>query len=339
LSTNQQFLVTGGTGFVGSYIIKNLVEKGHRVRAIRRSKKLPSYISKEIFDKVEWIDGDILDIISLHDAMQDVDIVIHAAAIVSFSKHDRIPMYQVNVEGTKNVVNAAIDAGVKRFLHVSSVAALGRTTTVQTVSEEKKWSENRNNTHYAISKHHAEMEVWRGFGEGLEGVIINPSTVLGYGDWHQSSCAIFKNAYREFPWYTNGMNGFVGVEDLAEIAVRLAVSDISQERFIVSADNWSFRDLFNAIADGFHKNRPHREATRTLGEIAWRMEAVKSAITGKKPLLTKETAKIGQSKTSFENSALLKALPGFHYTPLEYLIKNSCEKYVRAVEQGLIVLS
>jgi len=137
LSTNQQFLVTGGTGFVGSYIIKNLVEKGHRVRAIRRSKKLPFYISKEISNKIEWVNEDILDIISLQDAMRDVDVVIHSAAIVSFSKHDRSRMYQVNVEGTNNVVNAAIDTATKRLLHVSSVAALGRTTKEETVTEKK----------------------------------------------------------------------------------------------------------------------------------------------------------------------------------------------------------
>jgi dihydroflavonol-4-reductase len=338
LSTNQQFLVTGGTGFVGSYIIKNLVEKGHRVRAIRRSKKLPFYISKEISNKIEWVNGDILDIISLQDAMRDVDVVIHSAAVVSFSKHDRSRMYQVNVEGTNNVVNAAIDTATKRLLHVSSVAALGRTTKEETVTEEKKWSENKNNTHYAISKHHAEMAVWRGFAEGLEGVIINPSTVLGYGDWHQSSCAIFKNAYREFPWYTNGINGFTGVEDLAEVAALLAVSNINQKRFIVNAENWSFRKLFDTIADGFHKNHPNREATKTLGEIAWRVEAVKSFITGKKPLLTKETAKVAHSKTSFDNSAILNALPGFHYAALADIIKNSCEKYLEAIEKGELTL-
>ena len=338
IGAGKTVLITGGTGFIGSYIIKNLVEKGFSVRAIRRSNKLPFYIPEKVFNTVQWVDGDILDIVSLSDAMQGADAVMHCAAIVSFSKKERHQMYHVNVEGTANVVNAAVENKVKRFLHVSSVAALGRTTKTETVSEQKKWEENKSNTHYAISKHHAELHVWRGFAEGLEGVVINPSTVLGYGDWHQSSCAIFKNAYREFPWYTKGVNGFVGVEDVAEAAAQLLFSDITQQKFIVNADNWSFQQLFNTIAEGFHKKPPHKEATKAMGEIAWRMERLKEIITGKKALLTKETAKVAHSKTSFDNTALLKALPNFSFTPLDIVIKNACEKYMEALQSGILSL-
>jgi nucleoside-diphosphate-sugar epimerase len=284
------------------------------------------------------VDGDVLDIVSLEDAMQGVDAVIHAAAIVSFSKDTRERMYQVNIEGTANVVNAAVDNNVRRMVHVSSIAALGRTTREELVTEQKKWQPNKNNTHYAISKHHAEMHVWRGFAEGLEGVIINPSTILGYGNWHQSSCSIFKNAYKGFTWYTKGINGFVGIEDTAEAAVRLLFSDITQQRFIVNSENVTFQYLFNTIADHFKTRRPYKEASRTMGEIAWRLESLKSLLTGKKALLTRETAKIAQSKTSFDGSALLKALPGFHYTSLENVIKNSCEKYLKALEEGALTL-
>ncbi|HYK57012.1 MAG TPA: 3-beta hydroxysteroid dehydrogenase, partial [Flavisolibacter sp.] len=173
---------------------------------------------------------------------------------------------------------------------------------------------------------------------GLEGAIINPSTILGYGDWHQSSCAIFKNAYKEFSWYTKGVNGFVGVEDVAEAAVQLLQSNISQKRFIVNSENWPFQKLFNCIADGFGKKHPHREASKTMGEIAWRLESVKSLLTGKKPLLTRETAKVAHSKTSFDNSALLQALPTFRFTPLETVVKTSCENYVRALQKGEITV-
>jgi nucleoside-diphosphate-sugar epimerase len=336
--TGSSVFITGGTGFIGSYIIQNLIEKGYSVRALRRSNKLPFYIPDEILRKVQWVEGDVLDIVSLYDAMQNVDAVIHAAAIVSFSKKERHQMYHINVEGTANVVNAAIENKVKRFLHVSSVAALGRTTKTETINEQKKWEENKSNTHYAISKHHSELQVWRGFAEGLEGVVINPSTVLGYGDWHQSSCAIFKNAYKEFPWYTKGVNGFVGVEDVAEAAVRLLLSNITQKKFIVNADNWSFQQLFNTIADGFHKKHPHKEATKAMGEIAWRLERLKEILTGKKALLTRETAKVAHSKTSFDNSALLNALPGFEFTPLQTVIKNSCERYLDALQKGILSL-
>lgn len=326
--------ITGGTGFIGSYIIKNLVEKGHSVRALRRSDKLPFFIPKSIFDKVEWIDGDVLDVVALGDAMHGADAVIHAAAIVSFHKGDRHQMYRVNIEGTTNLVNIALENNIRKFLHVSSVAALGRTTSGETVTEEKKWQDVKTNTHYAITKHQAEIQVWRGIEEGLNGVIINPSTVLGFGDWHQSSCAIFKNVYNEFPWYTKGVNGFVGVEDVAEAAVRLLFSDINEQRFIINADNWSFETVFNTIAEGFHRKPPRKEATKFMGSVAWRLEKIKSMLSGKKPLLTKETAKIAHTKTYFNNQALLQVLPGFEFTPLDEVIRKSCEKYIMAIQKG-----
>lgn len=331
-------LVTGGTGFLGAYILKNLVEKGIAVRALRRSSKTPFFIPQTVMEKVEWIEGDILDVVSLEEAMRGVDGVIHSAAFVSFYKKERSKMYKVNVEGTCNVVNIAIEQNIPRFLHVSSVAAIGRKTKAEIATEDKKWEDDKANTHYAISKHKAELEVWRGFAEGLNGAIINPSTILGYGDWHSSSCAIFKSAYKEFPWYTKGVNGFVGVEDVAEAAVQLFFSEIKDKRFIVTADNISFQQLFNWIAEEFDKRKPHREATPALAAIAWRMEALKSFITGKKPLLTKETAGVSQNRTQFDNGALLKALPGFSYTALPAVIKKACENYLRALQRSELSL-
>jgi dihydroflavonol-4-reductase len=338
LSQFRKILVTGGTGFLGAYIIKNLIERGCHVRAIRRSAKAPFFIPENILNKVEWVEGDVLDVLSLDDAMQDVDAVVHAAAIVSFSARMRHCMYQTNIEGTANVVNIALDHGVQKLIHVSSVAALGRTTVAETVSEQKKWENSKSNTHYAISKHHAELHAWRGFSEGLCGAIINPSTILGYGDWNQSSCAIFKNIYKEFPWYTKGVNGFVGVEDVAEAVTHLLFSDIQHKKFIVNAENRSFQDLFNTIADGFHKKHPEKEATKMMGEVAWRWEKLKSSVSGRSPLLTRETAKIAQSRTQFDNSALLKALPGFSYTSLDTVIQNACAAYLKALDNGVLSL-
>ncbi|GAB4093636.1 Rossmann-fold NAD(P)-binding domain-containing protein [Flaviaesturariibacter terrae] len=329
-------LVTGGTGFLGAYILKELVQRGEPVRALRRSPKLPFFIEQEILDKVEWVEGDILDVMALADAMQGVDRIIHAAALVSFHSADRRRLMQVNRDGTANVVNVALEEGVRRIAYVSSVAALGRTRAGGLVDETKKWSETKSNTQYAVSKHAGEMEVWRGFSEGLDGVIVNPSTILGYGDWQQSSCAIFRNAWRGFPWYTEGINGFVGVEDAARATVDLLLSGISEERFIVNGDNWSFHQLLNAMADGFGKPRPAREATPLLGEIAWRLEAVKAKLTGSKALLTRESARVAHSRTSFDNKAILEALPGFEFSALEDVIAKACGQYKKAVEAGII---
>jgi dihydroflavonol-4-reductase len=320
-------LVTGGTGFLGSYIIQQLVEKGFKVRALRRSTTVPAWIPAAIFNSVEWVEGDILDVVSLEDAMEGVDAIIHSAAVVSFAKQDRVNMYQVNVEGTANVVNIALEKNIRRLVYISSVAALGRTANGGHVTEEKKWEESKVNTHYAISKFKAEVQVWRGMSEGLDAVIVNPSTILGYGDWHTSSCAIFKQVHEGFNWYTPGINGFVDVEDVARATIALLESDITEQRFIVSADTWPFKKLQDTIATNFGKKGPARQTTPFLLAVAWRLEKIKSFFTGNKPLLTKESARVAQSQTWFENDKLLKALPGFTFTPLEETIKKACVKY------------
>jgi len=327
----NKVLVTGGTGFIGAYIIKELVDKGYHVRAIRRSIKLPFFISPGILNKVEWVTGDVLDVISLNEAMQDVDAVIHSAAVVSFDKKERAQMYNTNVDGTANVVNLSLENGIKKLVHISSISALGRTATGEKVNEEKKWLNSKLNSHYGISKNKAEMEVWRGMGEGLDAVIINPSTVLGFGNWHDSSCAIFKNSYKGFPWYTKGVNGFVAVEDVAKIAVLLMESNITEERFIINHENWEFKKLFDAIADGFGQKHPKWQATPFLSSIAWRMEKVKSFLKNAKPLLTKETARIALSKTYWQNDKILKALPEFSFMSLEPCITKACKNYADAV--------
>jgi nucleoside-diphosphate-sugar epimerase len=325
---SAKIFVTGGTGFLGSYIIKELIERNYQVRAIRRNeKKLPFYIPAEILNKAEWVEGDVLDIVSLEEAMAGMDYVIHAAGIVSFWKKEKKQMYKVNVEGTANVVNAALTNNVKRFVHISSIAAIGRNKDGGSVDETRKWEESKINTPYARSKQKAEMEIWRGAGEGLNAVILNPSTIIGYGDWNTSSCAVFRNVHEEFGWYSNGLNGFVDVEDAAKATVLLMESNITDERFIINGDNWSFKKLLDTMAEGFGKKKPKKKITPFVVSLAWRIDKLKSFFTGHKPLLTKESAKVAMSKTIFNNDKILEALPGFSFTPLEESIKKACKKY------------
>lgn len=331
--------ITGGTGFIGSYIIQQLVLQGRPVLALRRSTTLPFYIDKSIWNSVQWIDGDVLDVVALEEAMQQCDAVIHAAAVVSFAKSDAKQLEAVNVEGTANVVNAAVQSGtVQRFIHISSVAALGRTTKQELKDEKWEWKEDKSNTVYAQTKHRAELEVWRGMAEGLQGLILNPSTVLGFGNWHQSSSAIFKNVAKGFPWYTEGENGFVGVADVAAAAIAAMDSELTEQRFIINAENRPFRWVFNQIAAGLGVKPPHKKATPFLGEIAWRLEALKHLLGGAKPLLNAETAKVAQSKTHFNNAAFLQAFPNFKYQPLGKVIADACMQYRQAMSSGLLSL-
>jgi dihydroflavonol-4-reductase len=321
--------VTGGTGFLGSYILQELVLQGKPVRALRRKLSFPFYLHPGLLDKISWVDGDILDVSGLIENLQGCNQIIHAAGFVSFNPSDKEKLFKINIEGTANLVNAAIESGITDFLHISSVSALGRNENSNLVNEEKKWPGNDGQSNYGISKYFGEMEVWRGMGEGLCPLIVNPSTLLGYGDWNESSCGLFKTAYREFPWYMGGTNGFADVEDSARVIIALMNSGVRNERFIISAENRSYREIFNWMAAGFGKKQPSRKAGPFLAGMAWRKEKIKSAFTKNRPLITKESVAIAMRQSKYDNGKLLKALPSFRFRSLEDSVFEACLKYVK----------
>ncbi|HEV3223451.1 MAG TPA: NAD-dependent epimerase/dehydratase family protein [Puia sp.] len=321
--------VTGGTGFLGSYILQELVLQGRPVRALRRDLSFPFYLHPALLDKISWVEGDLLDVTGLMENLQGCNQIIHAAGLVSFNPSDKKKLFKVNIEGTSNLVNVAIESGITDFIHVSSVSALGRNENSTSIDEEIKWPGNDGQSNYGISKYFSEMEVWRGMGEGLTPLILNPSTLLGYGDWNETSCGLFKTAYREFPWYMDGTNGFTDVEDSARAIIALMNSGIRNERFIISAENRSYREIFNWMAAGFGKKHPGRKAGPFLAGIAWRKEKIKSIFTRNKPLITRESVAIAARHTMYDNHKMLSALPSFRFRSLEDSIYEACLKYLK----------
>lgn len=319
-------LVTGGTGFLGSYLLRALVLAGKPVRALYRQ-QIPELIN-DIKDRIEWVKGDVLDTGALEDAMQGIDQVYHCAAVISFQPDKRDQMLKVNIEGTANVVNLALDAGVKKLVHVSSVAAIGRSLKVPEITEDIPWEESKNNSNYAISKHSSEIEVWRGIAEGLDAVIVNPSIILGSGFWQDGSGMLLKNAWKEFPYYTEGVTGFVDVQDVVDVMIRLMDSKITGQRYILSAENWPYRQLFNTMANALGKKPPHIAAKPWMAELVWRLEKVKGLFTGKRPLLTKETARNAQLKVYYNSDKIKEALPSFRYKPLEQTITEISKAFL-----------
>lgn len=324
-------LVTGGTGFLGSHLLRKLVNVGQPVRALYR-KEIPRQV-EDIRNKIEWVQGDVLDVGALEDAMQGVDKVYHCAGVVSFRPQEQVQMMKVNVEGTANVVNLSIDAGVKKLVHVSSTAALGRAKADGVLDESSEWREGKGNSRYAVSKYLAEMEAWRGSAEGLDVAIVNPSIILGAGYWEDSSGMLIKNAWKEFPYYTEGINGFTDVRDVAEAMFRLMESDITGERFVLTTDNWKYYDLFKEMAQHLGKKAPHIAVKPWMAEIVWRIEALKSKLSGKKALLTKETARTAQMKVYYSNKKILGALPGFSFRPLQTTIADMCQVFLEQKRQ------
>ena len=253
--------VTGASGLVGSHLIQSLIDKGITVRALYRH-TIPNFKGA---DKVNWIKGDILEVATLEEAMQGVSQVYHCAAIVSFSPKQAATMLHANVEGTANVVNACIRHEIQKLVYVSSVAALGRIRQGAPVDEHMNWTPETSNSIYGKSKYLAEIEVWRGMGEGLNVAIVNPVIILGAGDWNKGSSEIFKSAYNEFPWYTKGVSGFVDVMDVIDAMQLLMQSDVQGQRYIISGANLPYQEIFTQIANGFNKRPPSKKVTPTLG--------------------------------------------------------------------------
>ena len=318
-------LVTGASGLLGSHLIIQLIQKGYNVRALYRS-QVPNFKDAE---KVEWIKGDILDITALEEAIIGVTEVYHCAAIVSFNPKNKAKLFQTNVDGTANIVNCCIEAGVKKLLFVSSVAALGRIREGELINESMHWTPETSNSEYGKSKYLAETEVWRGISEGLNGVIVNPVIILGAGDWEKGSSELFKSAYDEFPWYTTGSSGFVDVLDVVQAMILLMESPISGERFILSAENKGYKEVFSLMAQFFNKQPPKRKVTKWIAALVWRIEAIKGRITGKDPLLTKETAATAQASVGFNNTKFLNQFPGFTYQKIEHSIERICKELIK----------
>lgn len=320
-------LVTGGTGFVGSYLLRYLLAKGYRrIRAIYRP-ETQSPVLAELKEQVEWVECDVLDLVGLEEALAGIDWVLHAAAVVSFREQDRQEMMEVNVTGTANMVNIALDMGVKRFLHLSSVAAIGRTKPGDSFNEENTWVRSPYNTQYGLSKYLAEQEAWRGFAEGLDLVVLNPSVILGSYDWRVGSARFFKMIGEGFRFYPRGSTGLVDVRDVVELMVRLMESDYSGQRFIANAETWTYQNLFRRIAQLLEKPAPSIRITPFLQGVSWRLARLQSLLSGKPSLITRETARQSAHTYHYQNQKSKEWLD-FRYRPVEQTLREIAGDYL-----------
>ncbi|MBO5809786.1 MAG: NAD-dependent epimerase/dehydratase family protein [Bacteroidales bacterium] len=337
--------ITGCTGLVGSHLVAELIKrqkaKDERQKALSTIKLLcrknsdlsllnrvlKRYGFNEIPDNIEFVYGDVTDYDILEDAMKDVDEVYHCAAVVSFNPNDKKSLMTVNVGGTTNMVNAALHCGVKKFCHVSSIAALGRSLEGEPIDENSPWSQSKNNSIYAISKHEAEMEVWRGIAEGLNATIVNPSLILGAGRWDSSSCELFTTIAKGFPFYTTGINGFVDVKDVARAMIALMENEKFGQRYCLNGALISYERLFNLMAENFNVKAPYIKVGKSLSEIAWRIFWLIGKLQGKKPLITKETARTATRKYSYSSKKIIEELD-FKFTPIQDSIKEICNIFL-----------
>lgn len=328
--------VTGGTGLVGAHLLYELTSKGKKVKALKRKNsnlhqvlKTFSYYSespKELFNRIEWVEGDILDYFELEKLLEEVTEIYHCAAIVSFNPNDRKNMIASNVEGTSNLVNAAIENGVKKICHVSSVAALGRLDDQQPITEETNWVPSKKISGYSESKFFSEVEIWRGIQEGLDAVIVNPSIILGPANWETGSAKMFKTVWDGLKFYTKGITGFVDVKDVAKTMVLLMDDSnfelCKNQRYLLNAENLSYQEVFYQIADALGKPRPKIHTTRFMLELGWRAAKITSSITRKPPLISREIVASSKAVNNFDGSKITRQL-NFKYLPISESIRQT----------------
>ncbi|MDD4602760.1 MAG: NAD-dependent epimerase/dehydratase family protein [Bacteroidales bacterium] len=330
-------LVTGGTGLLGSHLLFELTKAGKMVRAIKRKSSDTAMVNKvfsyyhsspaDLFSKIEWVDADLLDFGSMEEALKGITEIYHCGAVVSFYPKDHKKMLKVNIEGTANLVNMAIENHVEKFCYVSSVATLGRAENNDVSTEETYWIPSKKNSVYAISKYGAEREIWRGMEEGLNAVIINPSVILGPGFWNDNS-GLFRLVWKGLNYYTMGVNGYVDVRDIARAAVLLMDRNIFGQRFICSSDNVSYKDLFGMMAKYLNKPAPKMNVPMLLTSLAWRVESVRSFLTGSKPEVTKEMAITTTMTYTYSHEKLCKTLD-FKFKTVDESIREICGFFIK----------
>lgn len=321
-------LVTGATGLVGSHLLVQLLQENEEVKALFRSEKQLEKVKNVfafkkqlgLFDKIHWVNGDITDIPSLEIAFENVTHVYHCAALISFDPNDEDALRKINIEGTANVVNCCIDYNIKKLCHVSSIAALGDTKEHENIiTEDTEWNPEELHSDYAITKYGAEIEVWRGFQEGLDVVIVNPSVIFGYGFPNQGSDVIIQSVKKGLSFYTNGTIGIISVEDVTNCMVQLMKSTISGERYILVGENVILKDFLTYLATLLNTKVPTIYASKTMTSIAWRLDWLIAKITNRKRKLTRTTAKASNSVDVYDTSKIV--------TDLNYSFQKK-EKYL-----------
>lgn len=328
--------ITGGTGLVGSHLLYILLQKGARVRAVRRKNSDLAGVletfrwytrsAELLFDQIEWIEGDLSDPEDTERMLEGVDTVYHCAAMVAFDRKNRNKIISNNVQITANLVDAAIGKGVRKFCHVSSVSALGKAPDNEPVTEETSWIPSAKLSAYSRSKFYSEMEVWRGVEEGLRTVIVNPSIIIGPGNWTSGSPAFFRVIDRGLKFYTGGGTGFVDVRDVADAMVFL-MEDVNfgkaaNQRFILNAENLSYRAFFSAVAAALGVHAPNIPVTRTMLVVAAAGFWVFSLFTGKPAQINSETLASASTVSSFDGTKISSML-GFSYRPVREAIEHT----------------
>lgn len=309
----MKILITGATGLFGSYLTRKFAPLGEIYALVRpeSNKRLLGTLA----DEINWIEGDLLDEVSLEEALRGKEMVIHAAGMVSFRSEDKNKLMEINAKGTENLINSMLTSGVGKIIHISSVAALGRSPELNSIDETHKWAESDLNTPYAISKHYAELEVWRGVQEGLKAILVYPSILLGKISDQRSSTQIYDYVLEENSYYPKGVVNYIDVRDAADLVFELLARELWNEGFILNKEALSYQKFFVEMAKSFGKKAPKKALKDWMINPVLAFTWIGKKLGLVKSPLNKQTAKLAQLEVVMDNSKVHSMLK-FNYTPL-----------------------
>ncbi len=323
-------LVTGANGLVGSFVVRALLDASFRVLALVRAGSDRSLLPEA--PHLEMVEGDLFDPNALLRLVTDVGAVVHTAGMVSYAPRDEEALFRVNVAGTAHVVNTCLAAGIRQLVHISSVGTLGSPDAQGRVSEASRWPPPGTPAAYARTKYEGELEAWRGYAEGLDVTVLNPSVVLGPGDWDKSSTRLFGYAAKGARFFPAGHFNYVDARDVGTAVGQVLHHPQPGERFVLSAGTVTFEAFFREVARHFGQPPPTRRVGPGLADVMWRVEKWRTALTGTEPLLTRDTARLTRRNVVFDGEKATQML-GLRYRPLADTLAWSCAGL--AQRQGL----
>ncbi len=326
----ERVFVTGANGLVGSNLCHKLSELGYEVVGlVRRNSNLLGL--KGFRGKI--VQCDILDEPALEKIMQGADFVFHTAGLVSFDNRLREQLFKVNVEGVRNVVDAAIKGGVKRLIHTSSVAAVGIPSEGNVADETVEYNRFEHDVAYGDSKHYGEVEIKKGLERGLDAVIVNPASIIGQRDVYFHSGILLKVLKRMkiVPYVPGGMC-VVGVDDVVDGEIAALRSGKTGERYVLGSENIFFKELFSRICEVVGAPAPSVRIPLQVARGAASFLEVLSNITGKPPVLTKAHV-VSATLPHYFSSGKAERELGYKPRPIAEAIRKSYEWYV---ENGLM---
>lgn len=322
----EKVFITGANGLVGSNLCHRLSALGYEVTALVRPQSnllgLKGFTGK-------IVRGDILDEKSLSALMEGSDFAFHTAGLVSFDNRRREELFRVNVEGTRNVMNAAIRIGAKKVIHTSSVAAVGIPSNGDVADETDEYNKFKCNVAYADSKHFGEVEVRKAVEGGLNAVIINPASIVGQRDVYSHFGVLLRilKGKKIVPYLEGGMC-VVGVDDVVDAEIAALERGKAGERYIIGSENLSFRELFRKIANVVGASEPNVPVPIWTASAAASIIEVLSSITRKPPILTKAHVVSATLPHYFSSEKAICEL-GFQPHSVTDAIRKSYEWYIQ----------